>query len=185
MVAGVAALLLGEGGFPDLWHEREGEIKLGKIILPYNSKPYQMMKSVLALSATDVTTGTSCHGDSANAGYDDATGYGLVNAKNAFDLATSAGCLIATAAYGSPFAPEVQFLRNIRDKKLRRTAWGNKAMDTFERIYYKFSPVVAWIMIQNTAIRNTVRWLAVAPIVHLLSLGVKIFSSLRDKFRGE
>lgn len=53
------------------------------------------------------------------------------------------GCLIATAAFGSELTPQVQFLRNFRDHYVLSTASGSAFMNTFNSIYYSFSPQVA------------------------------------------
>ena len=53
------------------------------------------------------------------------------------------GCLIATAAYGSEMAPQVQFLREIRDNTVLQTQSGTSFMTAFNTFYYTFSPTVA------------------------------------------
>ncbi len=53
------------------------------------------------------------------------------------------GCLIATAAYGSELSPQVQLLREIRDNQLMNTESGKSFMNTFNDIYYSFSPTIA------------------------------------------
>ncbi|HEX2556760.1 MAG TPA: CFI-box-CTERM domain-containing protein [Nitrososphaera sp.] len=53
------------------------------------------------------------------------------------------GCLIATAAFGSELTPQVQFLRNFRDHYILSTASGSAFMNTFNTVYYSFSPQVA------------------------------------------
>jgi peptide/nickel transport system substrate-binding protein len=53
------------------------------------------------------------------------------------------GCLIATAAFGSELTPQVQYLRNFRDHYILSTASGLAFMNTFNSIYYSFSPRVA------------------------------------------
>ena len=53
------------------------------------------------------------------------------------------GCLIATAAYGSELAPQVQQLREIRDNQLMNTESGSAFMSTFNELYYTFSPTIA------------------------------------------
>ena len=53
------------------------------------------------------------------------------------------GCLIATATYGSEMAPQVQFLREIRDNTVMSTASGTAFMAGFNQFYYSFSPTVA------------------------------------------
>ena len=45
------------------------------------------------------------------------------------------GCLIATAAYGSEMAPQVQFLREIRDNKVLNTESGSSFMTGFNQFY--------------------------------------------------
>jgi len=53
------------------------------------------------------------------------------------------GCLIATAAYGSEMSPQVQLLREIRDNQLMNTESGTSFMNTFNDVYYSFSPTIA------------------------------------------
>jgi peptide/nickel transport system substrate-binding protein len=53
------------------------------------------------------------------------------------------GCLIATAAFGSELTPQVQYLRNFRDHYILSTASGSAFMNSFNSIYYSFSPRVA------------------------------------------
>ena len=56
---------------------------------------------------------------------------------------TQSQCLIATAAFGSELAPQVQFLRNFRDHYILSAASGSAFMNTFNSIYYSFSPQIA------------------------------------------
>lgn len=52
-------------------------------------------------------------------------------------------CLIATATFGSELAPQVQFLRDFRDKQIMQTFAGSNFMVAFNAWYYSFSPAVA------------------------------------------
>ena len=52
-------------------------------------------------------------------------------------------CLIATAAFGSELSPQVMYLRHFRDHYILSTASGSAFMNTFNSIYYSFSPQVA------------------------------------------
>lgn len=81
---------------------------------------------------------------------------------------TGKECFIATAAYGSPYAKEVQFLRNFRDLKLKSTPGGNAFVDFYENIYYVFSPSIAEKMQRSATVKNVIRWIIVAPIVYFL-----------------
>ncbi len=84
-------------------------------------------------------------------------------------------CIIATAAYNSPFAPEVQYLRTVRDEKVRSTEIGNKLMNNFESVYYIFSPRLAYCMIQSKHLKSVIRWTIVRPIVSIIRIISNLF----------
>ena len=79
------------------------------------------------------------------------------------------GCLIATAAYGTEIAPQVQRLREIRDNTLLTTESGRAFMGAFGAAYYAFSPQVADLEREHPALRQAIAALA-APM--LLALQV-------------
>ncbi|MEX0656101.1 MAG: CFI-box-CTERM domain-containing protein, partial [Nitrosopumilaceae archaeon] len=81
----------------------------------------------------------------------------------------SGGCLIATATYGSELAPQVQFLREIRDNTVLSTASGASFMTSFNSFYYLFSPAVADLERQNPMFKETVK-IAITPLLSSLSL---------------
>jgi hypothetical protein len=63
------------------------------------------------------------------------------------------GCFIATAAYGSKFEPHVTLLREFRDKVLLKYTPGQY----FVRFYYRYSPPLADVIVENDALRFMVR----------------------------
>ena len=79
------------------------------------------------------------------------------------------GCLIATAAYGTELAPQVQMLREIRDDVLRPTASGTAFLSGFNQVYYSFSPAVADLERENPALREATRHL-ITPMLYSISL---------------
>jgi len=79
------------------------------------------------------------------------------------------GCLIATAAYGSEMAPQVQLLREIRDNAVLATQSGSAFMAGFNQFYYSFSPTVADWERQNPVFKEAVR-AAIAPLLATLSI---------------
>jgi hypothetical protein len=83
--------------------------------------------------------------------------------------ADGGGCLIATATYGSELAPQVQFLREIRDNTVLSTVSGTSFMTAFNAFYYSFSPAVADLERQNPAFKETVK-VAITPLLSSLSL---------------
>ena len=69
-------------------------------------------------------------------------------------------CFVATAAYGSVMANDVEMLRHFRDSVLQRTALGELAVET----YYTFGPAAAGMISQSELLRETARD-ALRPIV--------------------
>ena len=79
------------------------------------------------------------------------------------------GCLIATAAFGSEMAPQVQHLREIRDGVVVQTESGAAFMAAFNQLYYSFSPGVADLERQHPAFKEFVR-VAITPMLASLSI---------------
>lgn len=72
----------------------------------------------------------------------------MVNARK-----QRARCFIATAAFHTPTALEVQFLRQYRDRNLKSSFFGRK----FVLAYYKISPTIARTLDRHTWLKPTVR----------------------------
>jgi len=79
------------------------------------------------------------------------------------------GCLIATAAFGSEMASQVQQLRELRDDTLLNTASGSAFLTGFNQFYYSFSPTIADWERQNPIFKETVK-LAITPMISSLSI---------------
>jgi len=79
------------------------------------------------------------------------------------------GCLIATAAFGSEMAPQVQFLREIRDNTVLQTQSGSAFMTGFNQFYYSFSPTIADYERENSAFKETVK-IAITPMLTSLAI---------------
>jgi peptide/nickel transport system substrate-binding protein len=85
------------------------------------------------------------------------------------------GCLIATATYGSHLAPQVRFLRDFRDNYILSTTTGVAFMNSFDLIYYSFSPKVADYERQQPWLQQTLR-IALYPLLEILSVSEKAHS---------
>jgi hypothetical protein len=73
-------------------------------------------------------------------------------------------CFIATAAYGTETASELDILRDFRDQVLLENALGSR----FVEVYYKISPPVADFIAKNDFLRAVVREVLIEPVVNLL-----------------
>lgn len=74
-------------------------------------------------------------------------------------------CFIATAAFGSEMAPQVEWIRQFRNQFLLPHGWGR----VFVRTYYKYSPPVAHFIAEHEWLRAFVR-IMLWPLVLLSSL---------------
>ena len=83
--------------------------------------------------------------------------------------ASGGGCLIATATFGSEMAPQVQFLREIRDNTVLQTESGTSFMAGFNQFYYSFSPAIADYERENPAFKEAVK-LTLTPLLTSLTL---------------
>ena len=79
------------------------------------------------------------------------------------------GCLIATAAYSSEMAPQIQQLRELRDNTVLSTQSGIAFMSGFNQFYYSFSPSVADLERENPIFKEIVK-IGLTPMLSSLSL---------------
>ena len=81
----------------------------------------------------------------------------------------SGGCLIATAAYGSEMAPQVQQLRELRDNTILKTKSGMAFMTSFNQFYYSFSPIIADFEREQPIFKEITK-MTLTPMLSSLSL---------------
>ena len=79
------------------------------------------------------------------------------------------GCLVATAAYGTELAPQVQFLREVRDNTVMNTLSGTVFMTGFNQLYYSFSPTIADWERENPMFQEAVKAF-ITPMISTLSI---------------
>ena len=79
-------------------------------------------------------------------------------------LTSKSGCFIATAAYGTTFAYEIDTLRSFRDDFLLQHKLGGCLVE----IYYCLSPPIANVISKSEALKFLVRAM-LKPIITLLN----------------
>jgi len=82
---------------------------------------------------------------------------------------TVGGCFIASAAYGTPMAEEIQILREFRDGYLLTNSLGQQLVD----IYYSISPPIADFIAEHPSLKSIVR-AGLMPIVAMCSIVLDI-----------
>ena len=91
-------------------------------------------------------------------------------------------CLIATAAFGSEMAPQVQMLREFRDGFVMRTFAGENFMKAFNAFYYSWSPYVARAEYENSVLKNFIK-ASIYPLLFSLDVSkqaAKPFSAIPE-----
>jgi hypothetical protein len=69
-------------------------------------------------------------------------------------------CFVATACYGTPYAPEVEALRRFRDLYLMPYRAGRGIV----QLYYRYSPHVAIYLERHRTLATLIRTLALDPL---------------------
>jgi hypothetical protein len=86
-----------------------------------------------------------------------------------FEKSIGGGCFIATAAYGTPMAEEIQILREFRDEYLLTNPLGQGLVDA----YYAISPPIADFITEHPSLKPIVR-AGLTPVVAMCSIVLDI-----------
>jgi hypothetical protein len=99
--------------------------------------------------------------------YDSATSVGrpMLEITLEEEPSSPGGCFIATAAYCTPMAAEIQILRELRDKYLLTNSLGQGLVD----VYYRTSPPIAGFITEHPGLKPVVR-AGLMPIVATCSI---------------
>ncbi len=144
---------------PNLIHTSEGIINGFKFEFPQDGL-YNMKIDVEGILFTPITPET--------VSFDIIVGEASAQPINPYKE-EGGGCLIATAAYGSELAPQVQMLREIRDNQLMNTESGSAFMTTFNEAYYSFSPIIADMERESPVFKEIVK-AGLTPMISTLSI---------------
>src|SRR5215216_7151231 len=116
------------------------EIHQKHIVMDFGTYSYQY---TFSKAGTVTLAANNINGQGESAKIDLGVLQGSGNMTNQQPQPSQSQCLIATAAFGSELTPQVQYLRNFRDHYILSAASGSAFMNTFNSIYYSFSPQIA------------------------------------------
>jgi peptide/nickel transport system substrate-binding protein len=116
------------------------EIHQKHIVMDFGTYSYQY---TFSKAGTVTLAANNINGQGESAKIDLGVLQGSGNTTNQLPQPTQSQCLIATAAFGSELTPQVNYLRFFRDQYILSTASGLAFMNTFNSVYYSFSPQVA------------------------------------------
>jgi hypothetical protein len=91
-----------------------------------------------------------------------------------FPFARPSWCFIATAAYGTDTAEEINILREFRDVVLLASHLGTE----FVSLYYEVSPPIAEVISQHDFLRTAVRLGFIDPVVAILNWSHALWSEI-------
>jgi internalin A len=97
--------------------------------------------------------------------YDDTVIEGTTLQFTTTPPASTGWCFIATAAYGTPMAKEIQILREFRDKYLLTNPLGQGLVN----MYYRISPPIAGFITEHPSLKPIVR-AELMPVVAMCSM---------------
>jgi len=90
------------------------------------------------------------------------------------------GCVIVTAAYGSELAPEVVYMRYVRDRLIGSTPTGRTLVKAFNAFYYTWSPTLAGWIAGSASLRAIfhILLLPLVGIIHITALAFTATTSM-------
>ncbi len=147
-----------------------GPLDPGLGFLANNGGPTQtqaLLSGSIAIGAAKPLGGTIFSVDERGVARDATPDIGAFEVAATSSGGSSSGCFIATAAYGTPMAQDVRYLRAFRDEYLLTNAPGR----VFVGWYYRFSPPVADYLRQHDTLRGIVR-VGLVPLVEVSKLTV-------------
>ena len=86
-------------------------------------------------------------------------------------------CVIATAAYASDQAPEVVYMRHVRDNLIGSTSTGRVLVEAFNGFYYSWSPWLAEAISASALLRAVFRVLLL-PLIGIVHATALIFAAI-------
>ncbi|MEM2942472.1 MAG: CFI-box-CTERM domain-containing protein [Candidatus Bathyarchaeia archaeon] len=81
---------------------------------------------------------------------------------------------MATAAYGSPLAPEVAYMRHVRDNMIASNEVGRTLVNAWNTFYYLWSPPIAQFVATHHFLQPVMR-VFLAPLVMVVHAAAYVY----------
>jgi len=88
-------------------------------------------------------------------------------------------CVIVTAAYGSEMAPDVVYMRYVRDNLIGSSPIGRTLVAAFNAFYYSWSPSVANVIVGNELPRAVFR-VVLLPLIGIVRVTALLFTAMTN-----
>lgn len=130
-----------------------------------NSNYFNALMIILDTPAGDGGTPTEGGGSTST------TEGGTSTSTDGTDTKTSLPqCFVATAAYDTPLAPNVQFLRQLRDQTLKKSRSGELLFEKFFEKYNVFAPSIVEMMMADPQMKELIKLAFVNPIINYFKI---------------
>lgn len=132
------------------------------VVEGYRTSTSSTSTTITTTTTTTTTTSSSSSSSSSSTSTSTSTTSVTTEAESTGSNSSGGGggCFIATAAFGSPMAGQVEILRQFRDRYLLTNAWGKK----FVAWYYRNGPEAASYIKDKPLVRAAVRG-ALYPLI--------------------
>jgi Tol biopolymer transport system component len=87
------------------------------------------------------------------------------------------GCIIVTATYGSEMAPEVTYMRQVRDEMIASNQVGEVLVSGWNNFYYSWSPPIAHLISTHKEFQQISR-LLIIPLIGVIHGTASIYSTI-------
>ena len=94
------------------------------------------------------------------------------------------GCIIATSTYGGPLAPEVVFMRSVRDDMVGSNTVGKSIVKGWNSFYYSWSPPIAAAIAESNVLRSVFS-IALMPLLgtmHVVAYQYNLLAPINPTF---
>jgi hypothetical protein len=152
-----------------LWECNEQDVGTFPSENPYdsNSNYFNALMIILDTPAGDGDTTTEGGGTTST------TTDGGTTSTDTWDpskVPSSPSCFVATAAYDTPLAPNVQFLRQLRDQTLKKSRSGELLFEKFFEKYNLFAPDIVEMMTADPQMKELIKLAFVNPIINYFKM---------------